>query len=71
MHQLTLQRSDKLNPQTTALPSPLIKIFFWEMKEVRWVHLGRQQTYTTQIAVNDPSFVKKFYTWRLSINIGH
>ncbi len=35
MDQRTFENSDRSNPQTMALPSRLIKMFFWGVKRVR------------------------------------
>ena len=51
-----------------ALPSRLIKMFFWGgVKDVREGQTGPTAAHIAQITVNNVSSMKEFYTWHLSI----
>jgi hypothetical protein len=45
-----------------ALPSRLIKMFFWEVKGVREGPTGRTATHIAQITVNYFTSMKEFHT---------
>jgi hypothetical protein len=58
----TFEILNKSNPQTTALPSRLIKMFFWCVKGVSESPTGPAAAYIAQFTVNDVSFMEEFHT---------
>jgi hypothetical protein len=63
MDQRTFENSDRSNPQTMALPSRLIKIFFWASEACQGTsNRLPNESYIAQIAVKDFSFMKEFHT---------